>query len=136
MPLRPRQRFLLVDTLGLLLSVKVVPANTAETVAAMRGLGMLGESYEGVRLAWADQGFGGAPFRTWLKDILGWDLELTSGISKPGQSDFEVAPRRWVADRPHGAVRPGRRRGPLGAVLAKTVPLSPSGQASSCGQAR
>jgi len=94
-----RKRFLLVDTLGLLLSVKVVPANTTETAAAMRGLETPCETYGGVRLAWADQGFGGAPFRTWLKDTLGWDLELTSGISKPGKSNFEVAPRRWVVER-------------------------------------
>ena len=94
-----RKRFLLVDTLGLLLSVKVVPANTAETAAAMRGLETLSETYAGVSLAWADQGFAGAPFKTWLKDTLGWDLDLTSGISKPGKPDFEVAPRRWVVER-------------------------------------
>ena len=100
-----------MDTLGLLLSVKVVPANTAETAAAMRGLETLSETYAGVSLAWADQGFAGAPFKTWLadrpdrcrfvqdKDTLGWDLELTSGISKPGKPDFEVAPRRWVVER-------------------------------------
>ena len=45
------------------------------------------------------KGFGGEPLRTWLKDSLGWDLELTSGISKPGKADFEVAPRRWVVER-------------------------------------
>jgi len=29
------------------------------------------------------------------------------------------------AGRPHGAVRPDRRAGPVGAVLLKTVPFSP-----------
>jgi len=65
----------------------------------MRGLETLGETYVGVSLAWADQGFGGAPFRTWLKHALCWDLELTSGLSKPSKPDFEVAPRRWVVER-------------------------------------
>jgi len=94
-----RKRFLLVDTLGLLLSVKIVPANTAESKAAMLGLEQVGTTFTQVTLAWADQGFGGAPLRNWLKDTLGWDLELTSGLSKPGKPDFEVAPRRWVVER-------------------------------------
>jgi putative transposase len=48
---------------------------------------------------WADQGFKGDPFRTWLDENLGWRLELTSGLSKPGKPDFKVAPRRWVVER-------------------------------------
>ena len=94
-----RKRFLLVDTLGLLLLVKIVPANTAETKAAMSGLERVNEVLSEVQLAWADQGFGGEPFRSWMKSALGWDLELTSGLSKPGKPDFVVAPRRWVVER-------------------------------------
>jgi putative transposase len=83
----------------LLLLVKVVPGNTAETKAAMIGLEKVNEVFDMVELAWADQGFGGEPLRLWMKQELGWDLELTSGISKPGKPDFEVAPRRWVVER-------------------------------------
>jgi putative transposase len=106
-----RKRFLLVErpkpvrcwcggknTLGLLLLVKVVPANTAEMKAAMIGLEKVNEVFDMVELAWADQGFGGEPLRLWMKQELGWNLELTSGISKPGKPDFEVAPRRWVVE--------------------------------------
>ena len=50
-----RKRFLLVDTLGLLLLVKVVPGNTAETKAAMIGLERVNEVFDMVELAWADQ---------------------------------------------------------------------------------
>jgi putative transposase len=94
-----RKRFLLVDTLGLVLLVKIVPANTAETSAAMLGLEKAGEVFDRVDLMWADQGFKGDPFRTWLDENLGWRLELTSGLSKPGKPDFKVAPRRWVVER-------------------------------------
>ena len=65
----------------------------------MIGLERVNEVFDMVELAWADQGFGGEPFRSWMKQELGWDLELTSGISKPGKPDFEVAPRRWVVER-------------------------------------
>lgn len=94
-----RKRFLLVDTLGLLLHVEVVAANTAETAAAMVGLESARTAWTQVSLVWADQGFGGEPFRAWLAAALGWRLELTSGVSKPGRADFAVAPRRWVVER-------------------------------------
>jgi putative transposase len=94
-----RKRFLLVDTMGLLMSVKVVAANTCETKAAMLGLESLSEACDGVQIAWADQGFGGEPFRKWLEETHGWELELTRGLSKPGKEDYVVAPRRWVVER-------------------------------------
>jgi putative transposase len=63
-----RKRFLLVErpkpvrcwcgaknTLGLLLLVKVIPGNTAETKAAMIGLERVNEVFDMVQLAWADQ---------------------------------------------------------------------------------
>lgn len=94
-----RKRFLLVDTLGLLIMVKIVTANTAETQAAIKGLSEINQDLKRVEIIWADQGFSGEPFRTWLETTLGWKLELTSGISKPGCEDFKVAPRRWVVER-------------------------------------
>ena len=93
-----RKRFLLVDTLGLLSLVKIAPANMAQTKAAMAGLEKVNEVFSMVTLAWADQGFGGEPFSSWLMKEVGWKLELTSGISTPGKPDFEVAPRRWVVE--------------------------------------
>lgn len=97
--LNGRKRFLLVDTLGLLLSVTVLSAKTAETSAAQQALAGLDTRLARVELAWADQGFGGAPFQRWLHEQLHWGLELTSGLSKPGRPDFKVAPRRWVVER-------------------------------------
>lgn len=94
-----RKRFLLVDTLGLLLRVTVLPANTAETTAARLALAHLDAGVDRVQVVWADQGFGGGPLTTWVQDQLGWTLELTSGLSKPGRPDFQVAPRRWVVER-------------------------------------
>ena len=96
-----RKRFLLVDTLGLLLNVKIVTANTTEVQAATQGLDVIKQdlALRNVQIVWADQGFRGEPFRTWLETNLGWKLELTSGISKPGCEDFQVAPRRWVVER-------------------------------------
>jgi putative transposase len=60
---------------------------------------------------WADQGFKGWEFKAWLKGALGWTLELTSGVSKPGRADFEVAPKRWVVERSFAWVSRFRRCG-------------------------
>jgi len=94
-----RKRFLLVDTTGLLLSVKVIPANICETKAAMLGLENLSVQCADIEQVWADQGFKGEAFAQWVKETLGWELELTSGLSKPGKEDYVVAPRRWVVER-------------------------------------
>jgi putative transposase len=93
-----RKRFLLVDTLGFLLNAKIVPANWSETDAAMVGLEGLEQEFPRMELLWADQGFKGWEFTAWLKGTVKWTLELTSGISKPGQADFKIAPKRWVVE--------------------------------------
>jgi putative transposase len=96
-----RKRFSLVDTLGWLMKAKVVAANLAETQVAQMALEHIQSDprFAEVKRVWADQGFGGEPFCLWLKQTLGWELEITQGISKPGKPDFKVAPRRWVVER-------------------------------------
>ena len=95
-----RKRFFLVDTLGLILKARVLPANTPEIMSAMRVLEGLNLVFTRLEHVWADQGFKGWEFEAWLKGALGWTLELTSGVSKPGRADFKVAPRRWVRPKP------------------------------------
>jgi putative transposase len=94
-----RKRFLLVDTMGLLLKAKVVPANCSETDVAMVALEGLELRFPRLELVWADQGFKSWAFDAWMKGSLKWELELTSGLSKPGQVDFRPAPWRWVVER-------------------------------------
>ena len=89
-----RKRFLLVHTLGFLMKAKIVPGNWSETNAAIIGLEGLEKAFPRMELLWADQGFKGWEFTAWLKGTVKWTLELTSGISKPGQEDFKIAPRR------------------------------------------
>jgi hypothetical protein len=98
-----KKRFLLMDTLGFLLKAKIVPGNWSEKDAAMVGLEGLEVVFPRMELLWmellwADQGFKGWEFTAWLKGTVRWTLELTSGISKPIQEDFKIAPRRWVVE--------------------------------------
>ncbi len=53
--LKGRKRFVLVDTLGLLLKAWIVPGNWPQTDAAMVGLEGLEMVFPRMELVWADQ---------------------------------------------------------------------------------
>jgi len=63
--IKGRKRHLLVDTLGLLLSVSVTPANTSDQEGARRLLGGLKPLQPRLELIWADSAYRGAPLATW-----------------------------------------------------------------------
>jgi putative transposase len=107
-----RKRFLLVErpkpvrcccraknTLGLLLHVKVMPANWSELDCALVGLEPVRSAFPQLEVMWADGGFDDFKFRSWALGAMGCKLEITKGLSKPGKADFKVAPRRWVVER-------------------------------------
>lgn len=94
-----RKRVILTDSLGLLMGVKVLAANTSDAHAARDLLEEVGQAYPRVTRLWADQGFKGWLFGAWVQGALHWDLEITGGVGKPGREGFKVAPRRWVVER-------------------------------------
>lgn len=95
-----RKRFILVDTLGLVMRVQVTPANLKETDGGMDLLQGAQLEFPKVTKLWADQGFRLWEFNAWVGGALCWDLELTSGVGKPGQAGFRVAAKRWVRLKP------------------------------------
>ena len=70
-----RKRHLVVDTQGLLLAVKVLPADLHDRPAAEPVLAGLRQRFPGVRLLWADTAYRG--LADWLAGNLGWSLEIT-----------------------------------------------------------
>jgi transposase len=91
-----RKRHLAVDTSGLLLVVMVTAASVQDRDAARRLLWRLRVAYRGVRLVWADGGYGGK-LVAWAADVLHLVVEIVR--KRPGQSTFEPLPRRWVVER-------------------------------------
>ncbi|MGH2482804.1 MAG: transposase [Ktedonobacteraceae bacterium] len=114
-----RKRFLLVDTLGLLLAVLVVAADMEERNGAKRFLEPFTvQDFPRLQLMWADQGYSGDPFAIWLREHLGCRLEILKQpwIERPGKwvwkrdrmtwqrehrtsSGFQVIPKRWIVER-------------------------------------
>jgi transposase len=91
-----RKRHLAVDTLGLLLVVLVTAASVQDRDAARPLLWRLCASYRGIRLVWADAGYAGK-LVAWAACMLHLVVEVVR--KHPGQSTFEVLPRRWVVER-------------------------------------
>lgn len=91
-----RTRFVLTDTIGLLLAVLVTSAGVHDTAGGRKLL--LQGYFAGRRLrhVFTDSGFAGT--------LVGWAARLLSITVEvvrrpPGQRGFQVLPRRWVVER-------------------------------------
>jgi transposase len=100
-----RKRFVLTDTLGLLLAVMVRPASLQDRVGAttmLLGLYLTSPC----RAVFADQGFAGR-LVGWAWRLLGIIVHI---VGKPaGQRGFRVHPKRWVVERTLGWLLAHRR---------------------------
>ena len=94
-----RKRFIVTDTLGLLLLVKVIAANTREPVGGELILEGANTRFPKIRILWVDKGFREDHFHVWVEGVLQWDFQVTKGRGKPGQPGFVVEARRWVVER-------------------------------------
>lgn len=90
-----RKRFIVTDTLGLLVSVTVLAASWQDRDGAKTAL--LGVYlFTPVRYVFADQGFAGR-LLDWAARTLGMAVDI---VRKPeGQRGFKVHPKRWVVER-------------------------------------
>ncbi|MET8331858.1 transposase [Streptomyces sp. NPDC005181] len=91
-----RKRFIVTDTLGLLLAVHVVAANIQDRDGAKRSLLWTRLDHPGVQKIWADQGFAGRLVE-WSRTILGRELEIVR--KAPDQRGFQVQPKGWAIER-------------------------------------
>jgi transposase len=91
-----RKRHLVVDTIGLLLVVLVTSACVQDRDAGRALLWRLRASHRSIRLVWADGGYAGK-LVAWAACVLHLAVEIVR--KRPGQSTFEVLPRRWVVER-------------------------------------
>ena len=95
--IKGRKRHLLVDTLGLLLSTSVIPANTADPEGARRLLAGLKPLVPRLELIWADSASRGEALATWCDTTGGWRLEIIT--RHPQVKGFVVRPWCWIVER-------------------------------------
>ncbi len=101
--IKGRKRFTLVDTFGLLISVKVVAASTPERDGAKQLLTQVHQERQRLpRLVhiWVDGGFSGQDFLQSIMDTFRLILEVV--LRPQGKQGFILLPRRWVVERSYG----------------------------------
>jgi putative transposase len=95
-----RKRHLLVDTLGLVLWVMVLPANIQDRDGARKLLSAYfgQQRYRPIKHVWADGGYAGA-LVAWAQKLWRCTIEI---VKRTDAHTFRVLPRRWVVERTFG----------------------------------
>ncbi len=105
--IKGRKRHLLVDTLGLPLSVYVTPANVQDRVGARLLLVGLNPLVPRLKKIWADGAYPGEKLTGWCQKQGGWELEIVERSASA--EGFVVLPHRWIVERTLGWLVRNRR---------------------------
>ena len=106
--IKGRKRHLLVDTLGLVLGVRVTPASIPEREGAQGLLGRVLVWFTWLRIMWVDGGYSGPEFAAWVRTIRS-KLKVEVVKRSDDVKGFKVLPWRWVVERTFGWLMRHRR---------------------------
>ena len=104
--IKGRKRFILTDTMGLVLVAMVCSAGLSEKAGAMQMLqrikqtSPLAQICNRIKLVWADGGYQGNELAQFVLELWNWIWTIVK--RKEEQKGFEVLPRRWVVERTLG----------------------------------
>lgn len=115
--MKGRKRHIVVDTLGMILSCSVHPADIQDRDGAKLVLKDLADRFPRMRKIWADGGYAGQLLeqaKSWGK----WVLEIVKRSDKA--KGFEPLPHRWIVERTFAWLGRYRRLSKDYEVLAKT----------------
>ena len=86
---------MIVDTLGMLLALTVLPAHLSDQAGANRLLPWLAVLFPRLARIWADSSYQGLVDWAWA--LGGWCLEIVKRSEE--QVGFAVQPHRWIVER-------------------------------------
>jgi putative transposase len=95
--IKGHKRHLLVDTLGLLMSIAVTAASVQEREGARLVFTHLNGSCKKLRRLWVDGGYRGSPLAEWCARRFRFVLQVV--LRGEEQIGFTALPRRWVVER-------------------------------------
>ncbi len=101
-----RKRHILVDTLGLLLTAKVLTADIQDRDGARMLFTEIKERMPRLQLVWADGGYRGKLIE-WVAVQCLWILEIVK--RSDGEKVFKVLPKRWIVERTFSWLNRNRR---------------------------
>jgi putative transposase len=102
-----RKRHLLVDTLGLPLSIYVTSADVQDRGGAQGLLAGLKALLPRLKKIWADGAYTGDKLADWCKEQGGWELQIVERSADI--EGFAVLPHRWIVERTFGWLMRNRR---------------------------
>ena len=102
-----RKRFILTDTLGLMMGILIVAANVGERAGAETLFDQTAGKYPRLQKVLADQGFDGEKYVESIERIFGFAFEIVNKVL--GVGGFQVQPKRWIVERTFGWLRWNRR---------------------------
>jgi putative transposase len=95
-----RKRHLLVDTLGLIGGLAVLPAAPTDWDGAIEVFTRVEEGLPRLAKVWADSAYRAEALAAWIKAHALWVLEVV--LKRPGPTTFEVQKWRWIVERTFG----------------------------------
>jgi putative transposase len=95
-----RKRHLLVDTLGLIWGLAVLPAAPTDWDGAVAVFQRVGKALPRLAKVWADAAYRVKALFAWIAAHCRWVLEVVD--KRPGQTTFEVHKWRWIVERTFG----------------------------------
>ena len=101
-----RKRHILVDTLGLLLSVAVHPANVQDRDGAGDLLRTARRSFPFIERIFADAGYQGPKMARVVAKTGSWALQI---VKRSDAHRFVVLPKRWIVERTFAWISRNRR---------------------------
>ncbi len=93
-----RKRHLLVDTLGLIWGLAVLPARPTDWDGAVEVFARVGDGLPRLVRVWADSAY--RALSEWVRANVLWVLDIVT--RREGAVGFEVQPWRWVVERTFG----------------------------------
>ena len=87
---------MLVDPLGRLLRVRVLPADIADAEGGLDLVADAARLFRRLRKLWVDSASAGS-FADWAATVLGWEVEVVRRWAE--QPGFAVQPKRWIVEK-------------------------------------
>src|SRR5881394_1215071 len=107
--IKGRKRHLAVDSLGLILAMRITSAAVQDRDAAKSLIPRMTSMYQRVQVIWADGGYLGALVQ-WVKQLRPFGKLRLEIVRRCDQTKgFKVLPKRWIVERTFGWLYKSRR---------------------------
>ena len=107
--IKGRKRHILGDVLGMPYGISLSEANKNDQKEGLKLIESLKEGLERVKVLLVDKGYSGKPFTDRVKELRGWEVQVSEKLTESTQKGFKVEPLRWIIERTFSWLERSRR---------------------------